>query len=128
LLSVELLSYADNVDDDKAARHYFEDLEQANGASSSSVTLACEIPAQEAPELERVEFRGFVRGKQTVSKFKETACNEIDVFLAVFRLPEIQTDILVTLCAPIAIAPESSSATTVRLLLLLLLLLCGVGS
>mmetsp|Transcript_18959 Transcript_18959/g.32706 ORF Transcript_18959/g.32706 Transcript_18959/m.32706 type:complete len:105 (+) Transcript_18959:1-315(+) len=72
--------------------------------------MQCEIASDDAPEFERATFRGFVRGRQTVAKFNERAANELDVFLAVFRVPDVDADVLVTLCVPVRIAPDSSSA------------------
>ena len=108
-----MLTHANDVEDSKAAEHYFQDLEKANEASSGSITMQCEIASDDAPEFERATFRGFVRGRQTVAKFNERAANELDVFLAVFRVPDVDADVLVTLCVPVRIAPDSSSAESV---------------
>lgn len=44
-----------------------------------------------------------------VSKFKEEARNRVDLHMALFRLPQFLTDILVTLNNPVEVATQSSS-------------------
>ena len=56
----------------------------------------------------------FLRGSQRVAKFREaaSAANDVDVYLAVVRMPQHQTDVLLTQSVPRRISSESSSAQT----------------
>jgi hypothetical protein len=47
---------------------------------------------------------------QGVSKFKERATNTVRIYMAIIRMPAIQTDFMVTLNVPIVIDPLSSSS------------------
>lgn len=44
-----------------------------------------------------------------ISKFKEEAKNRVDLHMALFRLPQFLTDILVTLNNPVEVNAQSSS-------------------
>jgi hypothetical protein len=51
-------------------------------------------------------------GQQQVAKFRETSTtslNTVDIFLAVIRLPQVNTDILITVNVPVLIGSTSSS-------------------
>ena len=44
-----------------------------------------------------------VKGRQSVSKFKETAKNTIHIYLVLLRLPQFQTDVVVSFNNPVNI-------------------------
>jgi len=48
-------------------------------------------------------------GTQDIAKFNETTVNKVEVHLAVVRLPDVTTDLLVTLNHTIEISQQSSS-------------------
>jgi hypothetical protein len=53
-------------------------------------------------------------GQQQVAKFREktkAALNTVELFLAVIRLPQVATELLITVNVPLVIGPESSSHT-----------------
>ena len=54
-----------------------------------------------------------MRGQQSISKYNETARNVITVDLAIIRLPQYQTDILISMNSPLASNVESSSSAVV---------------
>ncbi len=54
----------------------------------------------------------FLRGQQSVARFKESARNAVTVFMANIRLPSHGTDIVVSMTVPTCISQESSSFVT----------------
>jgi hypothetical protein len=76
-LIVELLQYEDNIPDDKAAAHFFEDLSQCNEACESKIdsvniidpgnTVAGSVEFM--PEIPKKYTRCALVGRQIVSKF-----------------------------------------------------------
>jgi hypothetical protein len=42
-------------------------------------------------------------GQQRVAKFKETARNDINIHMVLFRLPQFSTDILLTFNDPVSV-------------------------
>nr|XP_060636071.1 ran guanine nucleotide release factor [Anolis sagrei ordinatus] len=104
---IELLEYQASVPDENAARYHFEDL-----ADSSSTT---EILNQEQflPQLLALEGCSSawqLTARQLVAKFNEEAKNEVTLHLALLRLPQYGTDLLLTFNDPTRIHPLSSSA------------------
>ncbi|EPZ35087.1 Mog1p/PsbP-like protein [Rozella allomycis CSF55] len=68
----------------------------------------------ELPFLKEVDCKvKLVEGEQRISKFRETASNVVRIYLAVIRIPSIETDILISMNNPIVLAEESSSSRTV---------------
>ncbi|CAE7720544.1 rangrf [Symbiodinium sp. CCMP2592] len=49
-------------------------------------------------------------GEQTVAKFREDRGNRVRIHAAAIRLPDVSTDILITLNDPVHVDPDSSSA------------------
>lgn len=54
-----------------------------------------------------------LRGQQSIAKFKEAARNVVTVDLAIIRLPQHETDILISMNTPATINQGSSSAAVV---------------
>jgi len=100
---VEILNYED-VSDDVACNHFFQDLAESNTASRAEIVR----------RLGPVHCKGVTdtvmicEGEQTVAKFNETGENRVRTYLAVLRLPQKRTDILVTLNCPETVHPEST--------------------
>lgn len=109
---IELLKHDPAVTDSECGAFHFAELARENQSTRSRVTVTSEVEAGNMPNLEHVSHRAFVRGTQWIAKFRERDANEVDVFLAVLRMPDVGTDVVVSLCSPISIAPTSSSATT----------------
>eukprot|EP01012_Entosiphon_sulcatum_P026930 TRINITY_DN32437_c0_g1_i1.p1 TRINITY_DN32437_c0_g1~~TRINITY_DN32437_c0_g1_i1.p1 ORF type:complete len:203 (-),score=32.98 TRINITY_DN32437_c0_g1_i1:35-643(-) len=110
-LIVELLDREADVADDVIARHHFLELAEANQSVDTTVGEQQLLPANEVPGVPAEAFKALVVGRQHVSKFREAARNAVTVLLAVLRLaPPHNTEILISLSAPITLDPESSSA------------------
>ncbi|XP_070582639.1 ran guanine nucleotide release factor [Erythrolamprus reginae] len=104
---VELLEYQAEVPDENAARYHFEDI-----ASSSD---SSEILSEEQFPLAPLAFEGCSSAwkltcRQDIAKFNEEARNTVCVHLVLLRLPQYETDLLITFNNPIWINPLSSSA------------------
>ena len=117
---IEVLEPPEGVDDAGIADYLFRDLAEAGDASASSVTSTQQLTSAEVPCI--VSLEGIVAyeltGTMTVSKFNESrssASNEVAVAMGVIRLPTpIETDLLITVNAPIQISSNSSSSATVE--------------
>ncbi|XP_032870557.1 ran guanine nucleotide release factor isoform X2 [Amblyraja radiata] len=108
---VELLEYQRQVPDVDAARYHFEDVTAINGALGEAGTevLSVEPVGRDQMALRELSSVWFLSGRQHVAKFNEQAKNTVNIHLALFRLPQYTTDILVTFNDPTMISPHSSS-------------------
>uniref|UniRef100_A0A8D0HT06 RAN guanine nucleotide release factor n=1 Tax=Sphenodon punctatus TaxID=8508 RepID=A0A8D0HT06_SPHPU len=105
---VELLEYQAGVPDDSAARHHFEDLA---GSAAGSEVLSQEPLAPQLLALTGCRSAWCLTARQLVAKFNEEAQNEVRLHLALLRLPQHHTDLLLSFNHPTHIHPLSSSAT-----------------
>lgn len=109
-LIVELVEHDASIADSECTSHFLSDLAQLNSATAAEVVESGPHPA--LPLLPAASSTFAAVGRQTVAKFKESATNVINVYLAVARLPANGTDILVSLNSPVSLNPASSSAQT----------------
>ncbi|XP_053574292.1 ran guanine nucleotide release factor [Bombina bombina] len=107
---VELLEYQEGVSDTEAARYHFEDVASSNDADGKSEVLSVQPLPLAQLSLTSCTNAWALTGRQLVAKFNEQACNLVNMHLALFRLPQYSTDLLVTFNDPIAVNPDSSSA------------------
>jgi hypothetical protein len=114
-LVFEILEYGRNLSD--PGTFYFEDLAQANQSIEGSAGVESkEIQLEKyAPVLfsqNRPNIRAWLcTGRMAVQKFQDTqAVNKVHVHLAVIRIPDKDTDILISLNTPVFIHEQSSSA------------------
>ncbi|CAG8504106.1 9503_t:CDS:2 [Paraglomus brasilianum] len=113
---VEILQLAQEASDDDAAKFHFDSLAHDNDAEGYS-TMHQTIPLtpSDVPGLLPTARMSFLTGQQQVAKFRENepeARNLVNIFLAVFRLHEYETDIVITHNIPILIGAHSSSRET----------------
>nr|XP_016852799.1 PREDICTED: ran guanine nucleotide release factor [Anolis carolinensis] len=106
-LIIELLEYQAGVPDENAARYHFEDLADA---SSTAEILNQEQFLPQLLALEGCSSAWQLTARQLVAKFNEEAKNEVTLHLALLRLPQYGTDLLLTFNDPTRIHPLSSSA------------------
>ncbi|XP_078284280.1 ran guanine nucleotide release factor [Rhinoraja longicauda] len=108
---VDLLEYQWQVPDEEAARYHFEDVTSINGALGEAGTevLCVEAVARDQMALREFSSAWFLSGRQQVAKFNEQVKNTVNIHLALFRVPQYSTDILVTFNNPTMISPHSSS-------------------
>ncbi|XP_062814155.1 ran guanine nucleotide release factor [Anolis carolinensis] len=106
-LIIELLEYQAGVPDENATRYHFEDLADA---SSTAEILNQEQFLPQLLALEGCSSAWQLTARQLVAKFNEEAKNEVTLHLALLRLPQYGTDLLLTFNDPTRIHPLSSSA------------------
>eukprot|EP00397_Hematodinium_sp_SG-2012_P043602 GEMP01048499.1.p1 GENE.GEMP01048499.1~~GEMP01048499.1.p1 ORF type:complete len:173 (+),score=39.14 GEMP01048499.1:24-542(+) len=104
-LIVEILDY-EQVSDDAACNHFFQDLVEANAASTA------QIVRKVGPlKLEGVtDVVMICEGTQSAAKFGEAHENVVRTYLAAIRIPQKKTDILVTLNCPEQVHSASSDS------------------
>ena len=116
-LIVEILSHADEVSNEEAARYHFDDLAQCNSAVSTDV-MSTAVYGEEQVFLPGVSpsiIKCVLTGRQKVSKFRNSEQNcmdEVLIFLLVVRMPEIGTDLLISLNVPSTIGSKGDSVST----------------
>ncbi|KAM9310996.1 ran guanine nucleotide release factor [Gastrophryne carolinensis] len=108
---VELLEYQDGMSDPDAARYHFEDVAASNDAQGKAEVVSIEPFPLAQLSLSSCASAWTLTGHQLVSKFNEQAHNTVAINMALFRMPQYSTDLLVTFNDPVAIDPSSSSAS-----------------
>jgi Ran-interacting Mog1 protein len=108
-LVVDLLEYAQEVSDDHVAEYQFQDIAEGNEVKSFQIleTGKISIPQPEGPN----EFRWCCGIQNGIVKFREheTRGNDVKVWVAVQRLKHYNTDIVISVTAPIRLSEQSSS-------------------
>ncbi|CAI9619390.1 unnamed protein product [Staurois parvus] len=107
---VELLEYQGGMADPDAARYHFEDVATSNDAQGKVEIISVEPLPLAQLSLSSCCSAWALTGHQLVSKFNEQAQNTVTIHMALFRMPQYSTDLLVTFNHPVAIDPASSSA------------------
>lgn len=117
---VELLEHAADVPDAEAATHYFAGIAEDNDAAATArVEASTALTAAHMPSMAMGQPGGaaratahFLSGRQLVSKARESdaARNDVRILLAVLRLPDVMTDILISMNVPLAFSAVSSAA------------------
>ncbi|KAI8340619.1 hypothetical protein BC941DRAFT_417711 [Chlamydoabsidia padenii] len=114
-LIIELLEKVEQLDED-CAKFHFEQIAEHNNATSYSIeSIEHESVDIAAPKLPLDTTIYFVRGIQNVAKFNEEAVNHVELVMAVVRLEKVETDLIISLNAPIKVAPNSSEMKDVNL-------------
>ncbi|XP_048476046.1 ran guanine nucleotide release factor [Rhincodon typus] len=108
---IELLEHQNHVPDQEAARYHFADIANSNDATvmDSTKILSVEPVSSDQITLQDPSSAWLLSGRQQVAKFNEQARNTVTIHLALFRLPQYSTDILITFNDPTIISPFSSS-------------------
>ncbi|KAJ3055593.1 hypothetical protein HK097_010017 [Rhizophlyctis rosea] len=109
-LIVEILELADCPAEEAASFHFWQ-LADDNDAKDASRIISVEhLPCPSWPNTTTFSV---LFGEQQVTKFNEAgpgAHNLVQVYLAVFRIPLVATDIVITWNHPVALGSQSSSA------------------
>ncbi|CAG8467273.1 7722_t:CDS:2 [Acaulospora colombiana] len=112
---VEILQHVNTDSDEAAIRHHFMALAADNDAEEHSDIQKVELAA--IPRLPPDVPKYLLLGQQLVSKFRETDPNSrnlLNILMALIRLPNHNTDIVITYNIPILIGATSSSRQTAR--------------
>lgn len=125
VLIIEILGREDDVTDADAANHFFTDLAEANGSPASHNRFET-LPITTGTQMQnavvcggigyqRVEKKGFTmmgpNGQALINQ--PDTVDSIKVELCVFRLANVETDLLVTLSKPVAANPNEPTAADV---------------
>ncbi|KAJ7532864.1 hypothetical protein O6H91_13G023100 [Diphasiastrum complanatum] len=113
---VELLEMKHEVSNQESALWFLQDLANEQDASQDLVVERLNsIPLNEVPYLSQSTAVTTAVGKMRVSKGRQgaEARNVIQVYLGNIRLPNVNTDILITLYEPLVISELSHSAASV---------------
>ncbi|XP_018429201.1 PREDICTED: ran guanine nucleotide release factor [Nanorana parkeri] len=100
---VELLEYQGGMTDPDAARHHFEDVATSNDAQGKAEIVSVEPLPLAQLALSSCSSAWTLTGHQLVSKFNEQAQNTVTIYMALFRMAQYSTDLLVTFNDPVAI-------------------------
>ncbi|RHZ57324.1 hypothetical protein Glove_390g18 [Diversispora epigaea] len=111
---IEILQYVGDLnEDEKAIRHHFASIASDNNAEEyNSIQQIITLTTSDVPNLSLEISKYLLSGQQTISKFNESDPNSrnlVNIFMALFRLPNIETDIVITYNIPILIGITSSS-------------------
>jgi len=108
---IELNSREEDVTDQQAATHYMNELAEANDALSHEILQSGSLSAQEMPGFDASVPKSYIISAQRVSKYRESAqqSNLIQIYLAVVRLQNVGTDLLISFNVPLAFGAGSSS-------------------
>lgn len=109
---VELLEYQGGMSDPDAARYHFEDVAASNDAQGRAEVLSVEPLPLAQLSFTSCSSAWALTGHQIVSKFNEQAQNTVTIHMALFRIQQHATDLLVTFNDPVAISPASSSSSS----------------
>ncbi|XP_072254957.1 ran guanine nucleotide release factor [Pyxicephalus adspersus] len=93
---IELLEYQDGMSDPDAARYHFEDVATSNDAQGKAEVVSVEPLPLAQLSLSSCSSAWALTGHQLVSKFNEQAQNTVTIYMALFRMPQYSTDLLVT--------------------------------
>ena len=110
-LIVEILEHVPTVSDEESARFFFLDLADLNGSAMRDIER---VEAADVPSLREggaAHYASFAVGSQRVAKHRQgpEAANVVATFVGNVRLPDRQTDVLITMSSPTAICSESAS-------------------
>ncbi|ORX58398.1 Mog1p/PsbP-like protein [Piromyces finnis] len=111
---VELLEQAEEASNDECGLYHFKQLAEDNNAENFEIIKNEDIISQDIPNIKIESIKKLVLGKQIISKFNEKdpdAQNIVNIYLAVIRVPSIETDMLISYNCPVYIGSKSSSRT-----------------
>jgi len=111
---VELLEQAEDASNDECGLYHFKQLAEDNKAENFEIIKNEDIAPQDIPNIKIESIKKLVLGKQIIAKFNEKdpdAKNIVNIYLAVIRIPSIETDMLISYNCPVYIGSKSSSRT-----------------
>ncbi|KAL4251637.1 MOG1 family protein [Abortiporus biennis] len=95
---VEVLKKTEPSDLKEAARFHFDALAHDNSAQSSTVIATNIVPNDRGDETPSAVV---LAGKQNVSKFNTQTPDEIQIFLALYRIEQKNVDLVMTMNVPV---------------------------
>ncbi|ORZ03191.1 hypothetical protein BCR43DRAFT_482893 [Syncephalastrum racemosum] len=115
-LVVELLEQVE-AENEAIPTYHFQQLAEDNEAIAAEIDrVELRDPVLATPMLPPNTIVYVLQGKQQIAKFNESkvqASNTVEMVLAVVRLTQVQTDLVISINAPVAVASQSSEAIDV---------------
>jgi hypothetical protein len=128
---VEIVEYQADVVNDLAAEYFWKDLVEVNEAAGDNSTLESteflvdsslpSLPARPTTYTSMCIVSGSavassvcklgLVGRQRISKFHESACNTVRIYMAILRIPSKGSEILIHMNVPLAVDAASSSSS-----------------
>ncbi|RUO95599.1 hypothetical protein BC936DRAFT_143646 [Jimgerdemannia flammicorona] len=109
---IELLQMVEEAEGEGVARYHFQQLGEDNDAADTQITSIVTLSPAEVPNMPPTAIPILLTGTQSITKFNESgseATNFVGILLAVIRLPQVTTDMVISYNLPLAIGPQSSS-------------------
>ncbi|XP_074655370.1 ran guanine nucleotide release factor-like [Tubulanus polymorphus] len=103
---VEILEYVQEPDEQALKTHFYDITQTGDEGTGIEILNAEKVESYSMTQCSGVYY---ISGKSHVAKFKEDARNEVETHIAMFRLPQFTTDILINFTSSCLINPESSS-------------------
>jgi len=103
---IELLESDLQYSNENIVKFHFTELASANSSSQYQISR---IESLDLPNFGQDVIKYVLFGTQQVSKFREQASNTVNIYLCVIRIPQVQTDVLITLNDGVIVNPTSSS-------------------
>ena len=115
VLIIEILDINEEVSSKSMASFHFEELAAENDAAGPGEAVVCKVEnmiPDDLPLLQNAKYEAqYLDGTQKISKLRESAENDVHIFLVCIRLtdPAIASEILVTLNVPTYVHEKSST-------------------
>jgi len=108
---IELLERQDHVSDAEAIKYHFEVISEESEIpiEKTKVINIKPITQEEMPNFLPTIPKFMMLAQQQVSKFKESAENTVNLYMALIRLEKAKTDLLITFNEALVVSPDSSS-------------------
>ncbi|KAI8919319.1 hypothetical protein PhCBS80983_g02128 [Powellomyces hirtus] len=114
-IMIELLELASDATTENAGKYHYAQLAQDNEAVTSDILSEEQLDTSNAlPFLPSNVHASIIVGRQTVAKFNESspdAHNVVIIYLALIRIPQVTTDLVISHNQPIVLGSASSSTT-----------------
>eukprot|EP01125_Pyxidicula_operculata_P001637 TRINITY_DN11480_c0_g1_i1.p1 TRINITY_DN11480_c0_g1~~TRINITY_DN11480_c0_g1_i1.p1 ORF type:complete len:189 (-),score=28.82 TRINITY_DN11480_c0_g1_i1:144-710(-) len=107
----EILEYQSDVQNENSVIYHFNEIAQSNEAGQINIQRVGPISQEKMPFLSGNVQKWELYGTQSVSKYKESAQNMVNIYMCLIRLPQYHTDIVITLNDGVIVNPSSSSAS-----------------
>ncbi|TPX44391.1 hypothetical protein SeMB42_g04345 [Synchytrium endobioticum] len=113
-ISIEILETPADHADENPAQFHFHTLAEDNEAHESAITSFETPQSPDLPNIMPPATVSIAIGIQRAAKFQEHALNTVNVHVAVIRLADASTDVLISYNHPVELADDSSSRTLAR--------------
>jgi len=106
---IELLESDPQIANSELVKYHFTELASTNNSAQNQIVHIETLDQSNLPHFGQDVIKYSLYGTQQVSKYKEQALNTVNVYMCVIRIPQVTTDILITLNDGVVVNPDSSS-------------------